>query len=117
MMLTGPMVSPAPVEVSEELFAPIAGDMELCYQTFGDPADEPLLLVVGAQDQTTPAAMARALYAQAALPAGRKELLVLADAGHMDASRKPPFREAFLRLLERAPVAAQRAAATGAGVR
>lgn len=47
MMLTGPMVSPAPVEVSEELFAPIAGDMELCYQTFGDPADEPLLLVMG----------------------------------------------------------------------
>ncbi len=32
---------------SEELFAPIRRDIELCYQTFGDPDDEPLLLVMG----------------------------------------------------------------------
>ncbi|RLV50783.1 alpha/beta fold hydrolase [Nocardioides mangrovicus] len=35
------------VAVSEELFAPITPDVELCYQTFGDPTAEPLLLVMG----------------------------------------------------------------------
>lgn len=35
------------VVVSEELFAPVSTDVELCYQTFGDPADEPLVLVMG----------------------------------------------------------------------
>ncbi|QBR94554.1 alpha/beta hydrolase [Nocardioides euryhalodurans] len=33
--------------VSEELFAPVGSGIELCYQTFGDPDDEPLLLVMG----------------------------------------------------------------------
>ena len=33
--------------VSEELFAPVGNDVELCYQTFGDPEGEPLLLVMG----------------------------------------------------------------------
>ncbi|GAA1936139.1 alpha/beta fold hydrolase [Nocardioides hwasunensis] len=36
----------APV-VSEELFAPVGGEVELCYQTFGDPDGDPLLLVMG----------------------------------------------------------------------
>jgi pimeloyl-ACP methyl ester carboxylesterase len=35
------------VAVSEELFAPVSPGIELCYQTFGDPSDEPLLLVMG----------------------------------------------------------------------
>jgi pimeloyl-ACP methyl ester carboxylesterase len=35
------------IAVSEELFAPVGNDVELCYQTFGDPADDPLLLVMG----------------------------------------------------------------------
>ena len=35
------------VAVSDELFAPVGDDIELCYQTFGDPDDEPLLLVMG----------------------------------------------------------------------
>lgn len=35
------------VPVSEELFAPVGGGIELCYQTFGSPDDEPLLLVMG----------------------------------------------------------------------
>jgi pimeloyl-ACP methyl ester carboxylesterase len=30
-----------------ELFAPVPGGMELCYQTFGDPTDPPMLLVMG----------------------------------------------------------------------
>ncbi len=35
------------VAVSAELFAPGAAGVELCYQTFGDPDDQPLLLVMG----------------------------------------------------------------------
>jgi pimeloyl-ACP methyl ester carboxylesterase len=35
------------VAVSEELFAPVSAGVELCYQTFGSPDDEPLLLVMG----------------------------------------------------------------------
>ncbi len=40
-------IAPGASSVSEELFAPIAPGVELCYQTFGDPDDEPLLLVMG----------------------------------------------------------------------
>ena len=35
------------MKVSDELFAPVSPDVELCYQTFGDPADAPMLLVMG----------------------------------------------------------------------
>ncbi|MCW2755653.1 MAG: catD 3 [Marmoricola sp.] len=35
------------VVVSGELYAPVSPGVELCYQTFGDPAAEPLLLVMG----------------------------------------------------------------------
>lgn len=35
------------VAVSAEFSAPVSTGVELCYQTFGDPADEPLLLVMG----------------------------------------------------------------------
>ncbi|WP_460808965.1 alpha/beta fold hydrolase [Nocardioides salsibiostraticola] len=38
---------PAVVAVSEELFAPVGPEVELCYQTFGDPDDEPLVLIMG----------------------------------------------------------------------
>lgn len=41
------MTNDAGVAVSEELFAPVSREVELCYQTFGDPSDEPLLLVMG----------------------------------------------------------------------
>lgn len=44
--LTG-AVGNAEIVVSEELFAPVGRGIELCYQTFGDPDDEPLLLVMG----------------------------------------------------------------------
>lgn len=58
MRFTGAMASRTPqqddrtddahdVAVSEELLAPVRPDLELCYQTFGDPDDEPLLLVMG----------------------------------------------------------------------
>jgi pimeloyl-ACP methyl ester carboxylesterase len=35
------------VAVSDELRAPVGTGIELCYQTYGDPADDPLLLVMG----------------------------------------------------------------------
>ena len=35
------------VTASEELFAPVGREVELCYQTFGTPDGEPLLLVMG----------------------------------------------------------------------
>ena len=38
--------SEAPV-VSDELLAPVGNEVELCYQTFGDPDGQPLLLVMG----------------------------------------------------------------------
>src|SRR5262245_53226953 len=41
---SGGSVGPA---VSEEQFAPLPSGVEICYQTFGDPAGEPLLLVMG----------------------------------------------------------------------
>ena len=41
------MTNSAQVAVSEELFAPVSRDVELCYQTFGDCKNEPLLLVMG----------------------------------------------------------------------
>jgi pimeloyl-ACP methyl ester carboxylesterase len=39
--------SSKPPVASDELRAPVGNQVELCYQTFGDPDDEPLLLVMG----------------------------------------------------------------------
>jgi pimeloyl-ACP methyl ester carboxylesterase len=43
----------ADVARSAELFAPVPSGVELCYQTFGDPTDEPMLLVMGLATQMT----------------------------------------------------------------
>jgi pimeloyl-ACP methyl ester carboxylesterase len=40
-------------ESSGELFAPVSPGIELCYQTWGDPADEPMLLVMGLSSPLT----------------------------------------------------------------
>jgi pimeloyl-ACP methyl ester carboxylesterase len=58
--------TPTDVAMSAELFAPVSsgtlrdgrsasssGTVELCYQTFGDPDDEPMLLVMGLATQMT----------------------------------------------------------------
>lgn len=42
-----PDVAAPGVAVSDELFAPVTPEVELCYQTFGDPGGDPLLLVMG----------------------------------------------------------------------
>jgi pimeloyl-ACP methyl ester carboxylesterase len=39
--------SPADVEVSDELRAPVSTGLELCYQTYGHPDADPLLLIMG----------------------------------------------------------------------
>src|SRR5262245_47253136 len=39
--------STSPVPTSAELYAPVGRGIELCYQTFGDPDGDPLLLVMG----------------------------------------------------------------------
>ena len=39
--------APPEVTISDELVAPVTPTIELCYQTFGDPAADPLLLVMG----------------------------------------------------------------------
>jgi pimeloyl-ACP methyl ester carboxylesterase len=42
------MTSDAPeISISEEQLAPVPGGLSICYQTFGDPADPPVLLVMG----------------------------------------------------------------------
>ena len=38
---------PPAVTASEELFAPVSPSVEICYQTFGSPTSDPLLLVMG----------------------------------------------------------------------
>jgi pimeloyl-ACP methyl ester carboxylesterase len=38
---------PPAVSSSPELFAPVSPGIELCYRTYGDPADEPMLLMMG----------------------------------------------------------------------
>jgi len=40
-------MTPTAVAESEELFAPVGPGVELCYQTYGNAEDEPLLLVMG----------------------------------------------------------------------
>jgi pimeloyl-ACP methyl ester carboxylesterase len=49
-----PSREPGPlVESSGELFAPVSPGIELCYQTWGDPSDEPMLLVMGLSSPLT----------------------------------------------------------------
>ena len=35
------------VPVSGELFAPVSSGIELCYQTYGDPAGQPMIMLMG----------------------------------------------------------------------
>jgi len=64
--------------------------------------DEPLLLLVGAQDRSTPPALSEALYRASPLPAGRKTLAVIAGAGHNDVLLKAEAIAAYRAFLARA---------------
>lgn len=63
--------------------------------------DEPVLFVVGAEDDVTPARFSRELYAAAPLPEGDRRLVVVPGRGHMDAAESPEFRAAAGDLLAR----------------
>jgi uncharacterized protein len=63
--------------------------------------DEPLLLLVGAKDGTTPPSLSRGLYAASPLPEGRKTLQVVAGAGHTDVMTKAGAMEAYRAFLRR----------------
>ena len=63
--------------------------------------DEPLLLLVGARDGTTPPSLSHRLYAASPLPAGRKALHVVAGAGHSDVMTKAGAITAYRAFLDR----------------
>jgi pimeloyl-ACP methyl ester carboxylesterase len=63
---------------------------------------EPLLLVVGEQDRTTPASMSTHPLRRLAAFHSRKLLAVVPGAGHHDAMRGPVAAEAYRRFLDTA---------------
>lgn len=57
--------------------------------------EEPLLLLVGAADRTTPPSLSQALYAASPLPPGRKTLAIVPGAGHNDVLVRPEAIAAY----------------------
>jgi fermentation-respiration switch protein FrsA (DUF1100 family) len=57
--------------------------------------EEPLLLLVGAKDGTTPPSLSRGLYAASPLPEGRKTLQVVSGAGHADVMTRAEAIQAY----------------------
>lgn len=64
--------------------------------------DEPLLLLVGADDRTTPPGLSQRLYAASALPPGRKTLLIAPGANHVNTLRQPTAIAAYRAFLDQA---------------
>jgi pimeloyl-ACP methyl ester carboxylesterase len=64
--------------------------------------EEPLLLLVGGADSTTPPTLSQALYAASPLPPGRKTLAILPRAGHTDVLLQPEAIAAYRAFLDRA---------------
>lgn len=63
--------------------------------------EEPLLILVGAQDRTTPPRLAQALYAASPLPADRKTLFVASGADHNNVMVQPQTLAAYRAFLSR----------------
>lgn len=63
--------------------------------------DEPLLVLVGAEDDVTPAFMSRELHSASTLPADRKQLAVIEGAGHDDVLLRPAAITAYAKFLRR----------------
>ena len=57
--------------------------------------DEPVLFVVGENDDVTPPRFSRALFDATPLPEGQKRLLIIPERNHMNASESPQFRAAL----------------------
>jgi len=62
--------------------------------------EEPLLLLVGSDDDVTPAAFSRELFAASTLPATRKRLAVVEGAGHNDVLTHPTGLRAYADFLD-----------------
>lgn len=62
--------------------------------------DEPLLLLVGAKDGTTPPALSQALFAASPLPPERKILEVIPRANHVNVMTYPETIAAYRRFLD-----------------
>lgn len=56
---------------------------------------EPLLLLVGSEDEVTPASFSRELFQASTLPAGRRRLSVVPGAGHNDVLAHPAAVRAY----------------------
>ena len=61
---------------------------------------EPLLILVGERDRTTPPRLSRALYEASPLAPGRKTLAVVPRAGHEDVMLRPEAAAAYRAFLE-----------------
>lgn len=61
--------------------------------------EEPLLLLVGAKDRTTPPRLSQGLYAASPLPRTRKALRTIAGAGHENVMTKPEAIRAYCAFL------------------
>ena len=61
--------------------------------------DEPLLLIVGGKDKTTPAELSRKLYDASPLPPGRKQLVIVPEADHNNVMLAKTVHAAYARLL------------------
>jgi uncharacterized protein len=57
--------------------------------------EEPLLILVGRDDRTTPPSLSQALYAASPLPAGRKTLAIVAGANHNNVLLQPEAIAAY----------------------
>jgi fermentation-respiration switch protein FrsA (DUF1100 family) len=64
--------------------------------------EEPLLLLVGSADRTTPPALSQRLYAASPLPPERKTLLIAPEANHVNTLLQPSAIAAYRAFLARA---------------
>lgn len=69
--------------------------------------DEPLLLLVGRGDTTTPPRFSEKLYSASPLPAGRKQIAIVDGAGHNDVLAKVQGVAAYRSFLSRVVQAVQ----------
>ena len=61
--------------------------------------DEPVLILVGEKDKTTPPTLSEALYAASPLPSDRKSLAIVPRAGHEDVMMRDEAVAAYRRFL------------------
>lgn len=69
--------------------------------------DEPVLFVVGVNDDIAPPRLSQALFDATPLPADDKELLVVQGHGHMNAADSDAFRLAFSRFVAKVAAGGQ----------